>query len=153
MQEEATSRLRPKSRRECVQTLGPCRGSQELRGGCSVAMGPGDRPQGGVPEPVPLELGHGQSPTRALLKGTMGHRRPPQEDRGSCEILFLKTLIPLGRGLQNGIFYFIFNLFIHETHTEKERERGRDTGRGRGRLHAGSPTWDSILSLQDHGLG
>ena len=28
--------------------------------------------------------------------------------------------------------------------------RGRDTGRGRSRLHAGSPTWDSIPGLQDH---
>ena len=36
--------------------------------------------------------------------------------------------------------------------TERERERGRDTGRGRSRLHAGSPTWDSILGLQDHAL-
>ena len=27
---------------------------------------------------------------------------------------------------------------------DRERERGRDTGRGRSRLHAGSPTWDSI---------
>ena len=30
-----------------------------------------------------------------------------------------------------------------------DRERGRDTGRGRSRLHAGSPTWDSIPGLQD----
>ena len=30
---------------------------------------------------------------------------------------------------------------------EKERERGRDTGGGRSRLHAGSPTWDSIPGL------
>ena len=30
---------------------------------------------------------------------------------------------------------------------------GRDTGRGRSRLHAGSPTWDSIPGLQDHALG
>ena len=37
--------------------------------------------------------------------------------------------------------------------TERERERGRDTGRGRSRLHAGSPTQDSILGLQDHALG
>ena len=46
--------------------------------------------------------------------------------------------------------------------TEKQREkqapllhthRGRDTGRGRNRLHAGSPTWDSILGLQDQVLG
>ena len=28
-------------------------------------------------------------------------------------------------------------------------ERGRDTGRGRSRLHAGSPTWDSIPGLHD----
>ena len=33
------------------------------------------------------------------------------------------------------------------------RERGRDTGRGRSRLHAGSPTWDSIPGLQDQALG
>ena len=33
---------------------------------------------------------------------------------------------------------------------ERQRERGRDTGRDRSRLHAGSPTWDSILGLQDH---
>ena len=32
---------------------------------------------------------------------------------------------------------------------DTERERGRDTGRGRSRLHAGSPTWDSIPGLQD----
>ena len=36
---------------------------------------------------------------------------------------------------------------------ERERERSRDTGRGRRRLHAGSPTWDSIPGLQDHALG
>ena len=35
----------------------------------------------------------------------------------------------------------------------RDRERGRDTGRGRSRLHAGSPTWDSIPGLQDHALG
>ena len=32
---------------------------------------------------------------------------------------------------------------------DRERERGRDAGRGRSRLHAGSPTWDSIPGLQD----
>ncbi|XP_048961711.1 transmembrane protein 222 isoform X1 [Canis lupus baileyi] len=32
-------------------------------------------------------------------------------------------------------------------------ERGRDTGRGRSRLHAGSPTRDSIPGLQDRALG
>ncbi|XP_048969991.1 ATP-dependent RNA helicase DHX8 isoform X1 [Canis lupus baileyi] len=36
---------------------------------------------------------------------------------------------------------------------ESERERGRDIGRGRSRLHAGSPTWDSIPGLQDRALG
>ena len=34
---------------------------------------------------------------------------------------------------------------------DTEREGGRDTGRGRSRLHAGSPMWDLILGLQDHG--
>ena len=33
------------------------------------------------------------------------------------------------------------------------RERGRDTGRWRSRLHAGSPTWDSIPGPQDHTPG
>ena len=30
------------------------------------------------------------------------------------------------------------------------RNTERDTGRGTGRLHAGSPTWDSILGIRDH---
>ena len=30
---------------------------------------------------------------------------------------------------------------------ERERKRERDTGRERSRLHAGSPTWDSIQGL------
>ena len=34
----------------------------------------------------------------------------------------------------------------------RDRERGRDIGRGRSRLHAGSPTQDSIPGLQDHAL-
>ena len=37
-----------------------------------------------------------------------------------------------------------------EREREREREIGRDTSRGRSRLHAGSPTWDSILGLQGH---
>ena len=36
---------------------------------------------------------------------------------------------------------------------DTDRERGKDTGRGGIRLHAGSPTWDSIPALQDHALG
>ena len=35
----------------------------------------------------------------------------------------------------------------------RDTERGRDTGRRRSRLHAGSPTWDSIPGLQDQALG
>ena len=35
----------------------------------------------------------------------------------------------------------------------REKERERERGRGRCRLHAGSPTWDSIPGLQDHVLG
>ena len=43
--------------------------------------------------------------------------------------------------------------FIHLFMRDIQRERGRDTGRGRSRLHAGSPTWDLILGLQDRTLG
>ena len=59
----------------------------------------------------------------------------------------------LGRSLF--IFFLRFYLFIHDSHREREREREReaDTGRGRSRLHAGSPTWDSIPGLQDCTLG
>ena len=48
-------------------------------------------------------------------------------------------------------FYFLFIYFIHGRHTQ--RERGIDTGRGRSRLHAGSPTRDSIPGLQDRAPG
>ena len=41
---------------------------------------------------------------------------------------------------------------MRDRERERERERGIDTGRGRSRLHAGSPTWDSIPGLQDHTL-
>ncbi|XP_041592965.1 protein N-lysine methyltransferase METTL21A isoform X3 [Vulpes lagopus] len=34
-----------------------------------------------------------------------------------------------------------------------ERERERERGRRRSRLHAGSPTWDLILGLQNHTPG
>lgn len=36
---------------------------------------------------------------------------------------------------------------------ERKRERGRDTNRGISKLHAGSPTQDSIPGLQDLALG
>ena len=36
---------------------------------------------------------------------------------------------------------------------ERERERGRHTDRGRSSPHADSPKRDSILGLQDQGLG
>ena len=35
---------------------------------------------------------------------------------------------------------------------DRERERQRHRQREKSRLHAGSPTWDSILGLQDHTL-
>ena len=38
------------------------------------------------------------------------------------------------------IYIFFFNLFMIDI----GRKRGRDTGGGRSRLHAGTPTWDSI---------
>ena len=39
---------------------------------------------------------------------------------------------------------------MKDTHTHTHTHRGRDTGRGRSRPHAGSPTQDWILGLQDH---
>ena len=42
-------------------------------------------------------------------------------------------------------FFFFKDLSIHERH----REREGDTGGGRSRLHAGSPTQDSIPGPQD----
>ena len=47
-------------------------------------------------------------------------------------------------------FFLIFYLFMRDTEREKEAEA---RGRGRSRLHAGSPTWDSIPGLQDQSLG
>ena len=47
-------------------------------------------------------------------------------------------------------FFKKIHSFIHSF--IRDTERGRDTGGGRSRLHAGSPTWDSILGLQDHAL-
>ena len=47
------------------------------------------------------------------------------------------------------IIIFLKTLFIYSWVTQRDR----NTGRGRGRLHAGSPTWDSIPGFQDHDLG
>ena len=47
------------------------------------------------------------------------------------------------------IIFFKIYLFIYLWDTQRKGERGR----GRSRLHAGSPTWDSIQRLQDHALG
>ena len=44
--------------------------------------------------------------------------------------------------------FYLFYLFMRDTEREAE-----NTGRGRSRLHAGSPTWDSIPGLQDQALG
>ena len=44
--------------------------------------------------------------------------------------------------------FFKIYLFIPERH----RERDRDLGQGRSRLHAGSPTWDSIPGPRGHTL-
>ena len=48
-------------------------------------------------------------------------------------------------------FFFLKKDFIYLF--MRDTQRGRDTGRGRSRLHAGSPTRDSIPGLQDHALG
>ena len=44
--------------------------------------------------------------------------------------------------------HFIFFKRFLFIYSQRQRERGRDTGRGRSRLHAQSPTWDSILGLR-----
>ena len=88
---------------------------------------------------------------KTLNKKTLGDRRTPetpfQTVSGATSWQFL-CLFPWE-------FFFFFKIFLNlfMIDTERERERGRDTGRGRSRLHAGSPTWDSILGLQDHALG
>ena len=51
------------------------------------------------------------------------------------------------------LFFFFFFLRFYLFIQERQRERGRDTGRGRSRLHAGSPTRDSIPGLQDQAPG
>ena len=50
------------------------------------------------------------------------------------------------------IVKFFFKDFIYLFMRDTQREKSRDTGRGRSRLHAGSPTRDSIPGLQDHAL-
>ena len=43
---------------------------------------------------------------------------------------------------------------MKHTHTHTHRKREAETqAEGEGRLHAGSPTWDSIPGLQDHTPG
>ena len=50
------------------------------------------------------------------------------------------------------LFFLRFFIYSFMRDTERKRERGRDRDRERSRLHAGSPTWDSMLGPQDHGL-
>jgi len=69
LQDEVISRLRTKSRRE-YQRLGAVWRLPGMGGGALRSDGPGDRPQGRVPESAPLELGRGQSPSRDPFKGT-----------------------------------------------------------------------------------
>ena len=68
-------------------------------------------------------------------------------------LIFSQALIVIFNFYLFLYFFKRFYLFIHERHRESEKERGRVTGRGRSKLHAGSPTGDSILGLQDHALG
>ena len=44
-------------------------------------------------------------------------------------------------------------LFIYDSHTKRERERQRHKQREKQAPCTGSPTWDSILGLQDRALG
>ena len=126
---------------------------QGLRGSrCHLGPGPcwGHEP--------PCALCSLASATGALQGGHRGNRGVtdphPKALRGRG---FTSSFdVPGERGNDVSLTFFGFNyllffkrfLFIHE----RPRERGRDTGRGRRRLHAGSPTWDSILGLRSHTL-
>ena len=63
----------------------------------------------------------------------------------------LQEALPGAPAHATPFFFFFLRFYLSMRDTEKER--GRDTDRGRSRLHAGSPTWDLILGLQDHALG
>ena len=71
-----------------------------------------------------------------------------KSERSSCQFFF--AMCPTCSFLKRFIYLF---LFMIDTERERERERSRDTGGGRRRLHAGSPTWDSIPGLRDRALG
>ena len=73
-----------------------------------------------------------QDPTERALNGLNSNNWGTKISSISPILLFLKR----------------FCLLICKRHTE----RGRDTGRGRSRLHAGSPTWDSIPEPWDGDL-
>nr|XP_055162229.1 translation initiation factor IF-2-like isoform X1 [Nyctereutes procyonoides] len=91
------------------------------------------------------------TPRRGQGEGT--RRRPPAARSGGPRPRVPGRAPSCGRPCAPGGFQrllqrdFIY-LFMRDTHTH--RERGRDAGRGRSRLHAGSPTWDSIPEPQDH---
>ena len=53
--------------------------------------------------------------------------------------------------VSTSFIYLFFKAFIYLF--MRDTERGRDTGRGRSRLHAGSPTWDSIPGPWGYTLG
>ena len=61
-------------------------------------------------------------------------------------VMFLSSLLLFEKD-----YLFIYS--ERERGREAERQGGRDTGRGRSRLHAGRPTWDLILEIQDHTPG
>ena len=50
-------------------------------------------------------------------------------------------------------FNFFQKDFIYLFTRDRERDRGRHRQREKPALHAGSPTWDSILGFQDHTPG
>ena len=79
--------------------------------------------------------------------GRAGHIRSASLEPDFCRALLGVRAVEAGRPRS----HFENHDMVALSHTE--RERGRDTGRGRSRLHAGTPTWDSIPGLQDHALG
>ena len=69
--------------------------------------------------------------------------RQPRAILFHCHLSFLLHLLYQS-------FFFNF-LFIYDSHRERERQRHRQMEKQA--PCTGSPTWDSILGLQDHALG
>lgn len=108
LQEEATSRLRPKSRRGCVQRFGAVR---RLPGtgwgvGRACSSGPEDRPQGRPQNQRPSSMAVVVSRQRPLQGDWKGHRRLPRTMEAHVNSFSKPSYPGAGRWFANGGFLF-----------------------------------------------